>query len=364
MVIKMIYHQFSTSKDKVSSIGLGTMTFGEQTGISEAHNIIDLCIDYGINLIDTAEMYPVYPSNKTYGFSEEIIGKYLCNNKKRNKLFISTKFATSNPIGIGASKLNWIRGGNDGLSINKYNLEKGLNDSLKRLNVENIDLYQIHWPERLVSFGKKIEYNNLPMDADILVIREMLIILNMFIKEGKILNYGLSNETPWGLMKALSFCEEMNLIKPVSIQNQYNLINRSLDLGLKEVCLQEKISILAYGPLAGGLLSGKYLDYNRPKDARYTIWSGPKNKYFNNKIDEAISHYKKIAKNYDISLSTLAYSYIMKLEHISSLIVGFKNLDQAKEGLNSFEYSISEEIIEEIDEVHKELPNPYLEFHK
>ena len=346
----------------ISSIGLGTMTFGEQTNLKDAHKIINLCLENGITFIDTAEMYPVYPSSQTYGLSEEIIGKYLNKNNNRDKIFIATKFTTSNPLGIGASKLNWIRGGIKGLTIDKTNLQSALNSSLKRLKIDNIDLYQVHWPERLVSFGNKIEYTEKPRENDSKVLREMLIILNNFIKEGKIKNYGLSNETPWGLMKILSLCEEMNIKKPITLQNQYNLINRSLDLGLKEICLQENILILGYGPLAGGLLTGKYLFNKRPIEARYSIWSGPKNKYFNSKMDEAIYLYDKLAKNNNMELSELAYLYLLKVTHLKSMIVGFRTFEQAQVGITYLKNELSEDIFKEINIIHKNFPNPYLEY--
>ena len=358
----MLNKEIHIEKEDISSVGLGTMTFGEQTKLKEAHKIIDLCLENGINFIDTAEMYPIYPSSKTYGLSEEIIGKYLIKNKNKNKIFIATKFTTSNPLGIGATKLNWIRGGIKGLAIDKTNLQTALNSSLKRLKIENIDLYQVHWPERLVSFGNKIEYKEKPTENDTNVLRDMLIILNNFIKEGKIKNYGLSNETPWGLMKILSLCEEMNIKKPITLQNQYNLINRSLDLGLKEICLQEKILILGYGPLAGGLLTGKYLLNKRPIEARYSIWSGPKNKYFNIKLDEAIYLYDKLAKKNNMELYELAYSYLLKLTHLKSIIMGFRTFEQAQVGIKNIKNELSEQIFEEINIIHKNLPNPYLEY--
>ena len=339
------------------------MTFGAQTTEREAFDIINICAEHGVNVIDTAEMYPVYPSKSTYGLSETIIGNYFAKNKRRNRYFISTKFASSNTLGVGATGLTWIRGGKEGLFPSRVNIRKAVDASLSRLRVDHIDLYQIHWPVREVPFGKTVEYHAVPRKQDVDVICDTINCLNELIGNGKILNYGLSNETPWGIMKTLALCGSMNAIKPVSLQSQYNLINRSIDITVKEICLQEGMSILGYGPLAGGILSGKYLDDARPSDARYTKWQGPKNRYFNSNITAAVEAYKEASDRLEMPLQEMAYSFVLNQAHISSMIVGFKNLVQARTFFdrNPFRF-IPKGVWERINEVHRRLPNVFLEY--
>ena len=259
------YKNLGSSDLNVSNICLGSMTFGEQTDKKESFKIIDYAFERGINFFDTAEMYPVYPKESTQGDSERILGEWIKNKKNRDKLIIGSKIASSHPDGQGATALKWIRGGGKNLKFNKYSLTEAINQSLKRLNTDYIDLYQLHWPERLVPLFGELEFKYDQNDIHWTPILEILENLNEFIKEGKIRSFGISNETAWGFSKYIHLAEKNNLQTPASIQNAYSLLNRVFEISNSEISLRENVGLLAYSPLAGGRLSGKYLNNKKPK---------------------------------------------------------------------------------------------------
>ena len=346
----MKYRKLGTSDVDVSVICLGTMTWGEQSSQKNAFEQMDYAIERGVNFFDTAEIYPVMPRKETYGQTELIIGRWLKEKKNREDVIIASKIASKGP--------DWIREGNDKLRFDKKNLSDAIEGSLKRLQTDYIDLYQLHWPERKVpSFGK-LDFKYDSKDNDWTEIQEVLENLNDLLKQGKIKYIGLSNETPWGFMKFLSKAKENNLPKVVSIQNVYNLVNRVYDIANSEISIRERVGLLAYSPLAGGRLSGKYLNNNNPKNARYTLWPKRFSRHHTQRGEIAISKYLKIAEKYNIAPSTFANAYVNNKPFVTSNIIGANSLNQLKENIESINLNLSEEILDEIDEVHSFDPNP------
>ncbi len=336
------------------------MTFGEQNSEKESFKIMDFASENGINFIDTAEMYPTYPKRETQGDSERIIGKWINKKKNRNKIIIATKICSGHPKGIGATGLKWIRGGGKNLKFDKKNLKKAVNDSLRRLNTDYIDLYQLHWPERNVPVFGQLDFKHDLKDNNWTPIEEVLENLNNLIKSGKIRYIGLSNETAWGITKFLNCSEKKNFLKPITIQNGYNLINRTYDISNAEISIREGISLIAHSSLAGGLLSGKYLSGKKPKNSRFT--SRRKSFLLHNtkRTEKAIKKYLNIAKKYNIPLSNLSYAFVYNRPFVASCIVGATSVGQLRKNLKSIDFKISKEILKDIDKIHSSDPNPYI----
>ena len=346
----MKYRKLGTTDLKVSVICLGTMTWGEQSSQTNAFEQMDYAIDKGVNFFDTAEIYPVMPRKETYGQTEIIIGRWFKEKKNRENVILASKIASKGP--------DWIREGNDKLRFDNKNLNEAIEGSLKRLQTDYIDLYQLHWPERKVpSFGQ-LDFKYDSKDNDWTQIEEVLENLNKLLHQGKIRHIGLSNETPWGFMKFIEKSKENNLPKVVSIQNVYNLVNRVYDIANSEISIREKVGLLAYSPLAGGRLSGKYLNNNNPKNARYTLWPKRFSRHHTKRGEIAISKYLKIADKYNIAPSTFANAYVNNRPFVTSNIIGANSLHQLKENIESINVNLSEEILNEIEEVHLFDPNP------
>ena len=296
----MRYRQLGNTDLNVSVICLGTMTFGEQNSQLDGFGLMDYALERGVNFIDTAEIYPIMPKKDTYGKSEEIIGNWLKNKKNRDKIILATKVASGNPAGIGFSELTWVRKSGKKLRFDKDNLTKAVNASLKRLQTDYIDLYQLHWPERKeVVFGQ-IDYRHHLPNTEWTPIEEVLENLDILVKSGKIRYVGLCNETPWGMMNYLKIASEKKLPRMMSVQNGYSLVNRIFDISHSEVSIRENCKLLAYSPLAGGRLSGKYMKGKKLKHSRYALW--PKRSSGRNTVrgESAISKYVDLAKKYDM----------------------------------------------------------------
>ena len=353
----MIYSNLIDKDFKVSKVCLGTMTFGEQISSKESNKILDYSIDIGINFLDTAEIYPIYPRKKTQGDSERIIGNWL-KNKKRDKIIIASKIASSHPMGIGATQLKWIRGGGKNLKFDKKNLNLAIDESLKRLKTEYIDLYQLHWPERNVPIFGRLNFEYDENDIHWTPIEEIIHNLNELKKKGKIRYFGLSNETSWGISKFINISETYNLPKPITIQNGYNLLNRVFDISNSEISIREKCSLLAYSPLAGGRLTGKYLNGKRPKKARYTMWPGRFSRHHTLRGEKAIKKYSKLAKKYEINLTDLSNAFVLSRPFVGSSIFGVTSLMQLKKNLKCLSIRLDRELIDEINKIHYEDPNP------
>ena len=333
----------------VSEICLGTMTWGQQNNEKEAHDQLSYASERGINFIDTAEMYAVPPKKETYGLTEKYIGTWL-KNQDRSKIILATKIAgrTSN-VPSGPPGLDWIR---QGPRLNEEHIFQAIENSLKRLNTEYIDLYQIHWPERTVNSFGQLGYIHNPREDDI-KIEVTLEALAKAVDKGLIKYVGLSNETPWGVMKFISVAKEFNLPRVVSIQNPYSLLNRSFEAGLSEIAINEEVGLLPYSPLAGGVLSGKYLNGKKPENARMTLFERMRGRYSNQHAENAVLEYQKIAVKYNLNLTQMAINFVTKQNFVTSNIIGATSITQLEENINSIDCELNEEVMAEIEKVHK-----------
>lgn len=343
----MQYKQLGESDLKVSEICLGTMTFGQQNTIEEAHKQLDYAVAQGVNFIDAAEMYPVPTRPETYGSTETYIGEWL-KHQQRNQLIIATKIA-----GPGRG-FKWVRNG--AKAIDRDNLKQAVDDSLKRLQTDYIDLYQIHWPDRYVpTFGQTV-YDP-TKERKTVPIAEQLAVFADLIQAGKIRYVGLSNETPWGVSEFSHVAKQLGLPKVVSIQNAYNLLNRVFDSALAEVSYRENIGLLAYSPLGFGLLSGKYLQ-GKPENGRITLFEGFGQRYLKPNVNEAVAAYVEIAQKHQLSPAQLALAFVKSRWFVTSTIIGATTLEQLKENLDSVNVVLKQDILAEIDTVHARYPNP------
>lgn len=335
----------------VPEICLGTMTFGEQNTQAEAFEQLEYALDRGLNFWDTAEMYPVPPKPETQGATEVILGNWIQQRGGRDKLFIASKIAGPSQGG------SQIRGGQT--RFNKADIESALDGNLKRLQTDYIDLYQLHWPQRPTNFFGKLGYGNQEAQAaqDITDLEETLSALSDEVKKGRIRYIGLSNETPWGTLKFLHLAEQLGLEKVVTVQNPYNLLNRTYEVGMSEIAHYEGVGLLAYSPLAFGYLSGKFRNGARPANARVTLYSRF-SRYSNPESEWATEQYALLAEKHGLSLTQLALSFIKQQFFVTSTIIGATNLDQLKQNIDAFDIDLSEEILQEIEAIHKQQPNP------
>ena len=342
----MNYKKLGNTDVEVSTICLGTMTWGEQNTQNEAFEQMDFALDQGVNFWDTAELYAVPPKEETYGHTESIMGNWFKKTKKRDKIILATKVA-------GPSR-NYLRNGEN--SFVGKNLESALNDSLKRLNTDYIDLYQLHWPERNVNNFGRLGYvhyeNNWNKFEDVLEN------LKKYVDNGKIRFIGLSNETPWGVMNYIKLSKDKNLPRMMSVQNPYSLLNRSYEVGLAEVSIREQIGCLAYSPLASGFLTGKYRNGALPKGSRmerdYDFWS----RYRKPHANEAVEEYFKISKKNNLDLAQMSIKFCEIQPFMTSIIIGATTMEQLKTDIESVNVKLSDEIIKEINQIQKIYPNP------
>ena len=333
---------------KVSLICLGTMTWGDQNNETEAFEQMDYALDQGVNFFDTAELYSVPPKKNTYGSTEKIIGNWFKKTKKRGKVILASKIA-----GPG---LDWIRGG--GLQYSKSSINKALEDSLKRLQTDCIDLYQLHWPERNTNYFGKLDYDHKEPENNWNQFEDILNHLQDCIKTGKIKYIGISNETAYGLSKYLEISKLKNLPRVVSVQNPYNLLNRSYEIGLAEISAREQAGLLAYSPLAFGYLSGKYRNGVVPKNSRMALFGPSYQRYTGAKSQEAIEEYFKIAQEAGISLTQLSLAFINSRPFVTSNIIGATNMTQLKEDIESINVNLENTVLEKINSIHKKISNP------
>lgn len=342
----MKYTTLPNTDLKVSKICLGTMTYGNQNTEAEGHEQLDYALEQGVNFIDTAELYPVPANAETYGSTEEIIGTWLKSSGKRSEVVLASKIA-----GAGAYTEHIRKTG-----FSKEAIQESIDGSLKRLQTDYIDLFQLHWPIRPVNcFGvRSFPHENFKKEKE--RFSESLEFLQKAIKEGKIRHIGLSNETPWGVMKYMDASEKKDLPRPSTIQNSYSLIHRSYETGLSEVSLQENIGLLAYSPLAFGVLSGKYLEA-KPADARVTLFPNFI-RYSSPQTEAAVRLYLEIAQKHNMSLAELSLAFVNQLPFVTSNIIGASKMSQLKENIGSINVNLSKEILDEINAVHVKMPNP------
>ena len=348
----MKYRKLGNTNIDVSVICLGTMTFGEQNSEAEGFEQMDYALDRGVNFFDTAELYAVMPRKETYGKTEEIVGNWLKSRKKRDKIILASKIASKSE-----DDLHWIRNGSTSLGFDRKNMDEAINNSLKRLKTDYIDLYQLHWPERKVPKFGVLDFKYDPKDQWT-SIEEVLENLDRLIKAGKIRYVGLSNETPWGVMKFLQLAKEKNLPRMVSIQNVYSLVNRVFDVANSEVSIRENCGLLAYSPLAGGRLSGKYIGNKKPKNARYTIWPRRFSRHHTQRGEIAIESYFNLAKKYGYSPSLFANAFVNNRPFVTSNIIGATTMQQLEENIDSIDITLSKEILDKIEDIHLSDPNP------
>ena len=342
----MKYSYLPSTEIKVSKICLGTMTFGNQNSEQEAFEQMDYALDKGVNFFDTAELYPVPATPQLYADTEKIIGKWMKERKNRDQIVLATKIA-----GPGDYTKHIRTTG-----FSKNSIISAVDGSLKRLKTDYIDLYQLHWPERVTNtFGKR-GFNASFDDNWKENFQSVLESLKTLILAGKIRTIGLSNENPWGFMKYLELSKN-NLPKTITIQNPYSLLNRLFEIGNAEICARENVGLLAYSPLGFGVLSGKYLGGKIPKDSRLSLFPNL-SRFSGENSMRATEFYNEIAKKYEMSLTQMSLSFVNSRSFVTSNIIGASKLSQLKENIESINVDLSEDVLSEIEKVHNMIPNP------
>ncbi|WP_288410243.1 NADP(H)-dependent aldo-keto reductase [Acinetobacter soli] len=346
----MQFNRLGHSDIKVPEICLGTMTFGEQNSQQEAFEQLHYALEQGINFWDTAEMYSVPPKPETYGATEKILGQWFAQHGRRDQIFLASKIAGP---AFGGSHIR------EGETRFGQHISEALDLSLKRLHTDYIDLYQLHWPERNTNFFGTLGYANAQAEAeyDVQAMHDTLIALQKEIQNGRIRYIGLSNETPWGTMKFLSLAKELGVDRFVSIQNPYNLLNRTYEVGMSEIAKYEGIGLLAYSPLAFGYLTGKFRHGARPANARVTLF--PRfTRYSNPQSEWATERYAQLAEQHGLTLTQLALAFIKQQFFVTSTIIGATSLDQLKENIAAFDLTLDPALLQEIEKIHIQQPNP------
>ena len=344
----MQYNRLGKTDLQVSQLCLGTMTFGEQNSEADGHRQLDYALDKGINFIDTAELYPIPRNRHTQGATERILGAWIRSRGQRERFVLASKIAGPSP------GLSYIR---DPLRFDEAQLRQALEGSLRRLQTDYLDLYQLHWPERTVNnFGKRHYPHRSGEDwADNL--QAILECAQALIKEGKIHHFGISNETPWGAMRFLQLSETHGLPRCVSIQNPYNLLNRSFEIGLSEIALRETCGLLAYSPLAFGLLSGKYhtgRDTAADRLNRFRQMA----RYNGEGARQATAAYLELARQHGLSLAQMALAFVRIQPFVTSTIIGATTLEQLQENIDSIDIELTDEVLTQIATIQERFPDP------
>jgi aryl-alcohol dehydrogenase-like predicted oxidoreductase len=345
----MQYRKLGTTGIEVSSICLGSMTWGEQNTQAEAFEQLDYALSMGVNFIDTAELYSIPPKPQTYGRTEEIIGNWLRRTGNRDRIILASKIA-----GPGPGWVDHIRNGRT--RFNREQLQTALEGSLRRLQTDCIDLYQLHWPERDTNFFGQLGFTPAAHD-DFTPVAETLAALDDLVQAGKIRYIGLSNETPWGIMRFLQAAEQHGLPRVVSVQNPYSLLNRSYEVGAAEVSWREHCGLLAYSPLGFGVLSGKYLNGARPAGARLTLFPDY-TRYSSPAAERATAAYADLARRHGLELSRMALAYVNSRPFLTSTIIGATTMEQLRTNIESSELDLPAEVLDGIQAIHTAHPNP------
>mgnify|MGYP001284217954 CR=1 FL=1 len=356
----MNYKKLGNTDLKVSTICLGTMTWGEQNDQKDAFDQMDYAIEQGVNFFDTAEIYPSPCFEKTYGSTEKIIGNWFKIKKNRDQIILASK--------VSGPGLSWVRGG--GLQYSEKSITEALEKSLKRLQTDYIDLYQLHWPERKTNFFGRLGYEHKDDSNELFGsfktkntsenndFEKILITLEKFIKQGKIRYIGLSNETSWGLSKFLEVSKLKTLPKIMSVQNPYNLLCRTYEIGLAEISIREKSGLLAYSPLAGGFLTGKYRNNNLPENSRQKLFGDYYTRYSKPNASIVIEKYFDIAKKFDLDFAQMSIKFCEIQKFITSVIIGATTMEQLKSDIESVNVNLTEEINKKINDIQIIHPNP------
>ena len=344
----MNFKKLGNTNLNVSTICLGTMTYGEQNSSKDGFEQMDFALEKGINFFDTAEMYPSPCKKETYGETEKIIGNWLNKKKNRDKVILATK--------VSGPGMPYIRGG--GLQFSEKNISLAIENSLKRLKTDYIDLYQLHWPERKTNFFGRLGYEHKEDSNKWNDFEKILITLEKIIKQGKIRYIGLSNETSWGLSKFLEISKLKTIPRMMSVQNPYNLLCRTYEIGLAEISIREKSGLLAYSPLAGGFLTGKYRNNILPENSRQKLFGIYYTRYTKNNASAIIEKYFNIAKKFALNFTQMSLKFCEIQPFITSTIIGATTLEQLKTNIESVNVKLNKEIIKEINDVHSIYTNP------
>ena len=333
---------------KVSTICIGTMTFGNQNTESEAHEQLDYAVAQGINFIDTAEMYPIGGNAQIFGSTERHIGTWIkkIGASEREKLIIATKIAGPN------RGLDYIR---QPLDFSKKSIHEAVELSLKNLQTDYIDLYQMHWPERVMNMFQKRGVQKLDTNWQDNIF-EVLTIFDGLIKEGKIKHIGVSNENPWGVMRFLVESEKHGLPRIATIQNPFSLLNRLYEVGLSEMTMRENVGLLAYSPLGFGFLTGKHLN-GIAKNSRLDLFRNFV-RYTNENCFKATQLYKELAEKNGLTLTEMAMAFVNQQDFVTSTIIGATSMEQLKENIAAFDVQLNKEILAEIEKIQELIPNP------
>ena len=343
----MEYGKLPGTDMRVSKVCLGTMTWGQQNSESEAHEQLDYAVAQGISFIDTAEMYPVPPNAQTQGRTETFIGTWL-RRQQRDQLCIATKVA-------GPGRRDWIRGGRTDLT--REVIAEAVDTSLARLQTDYIDLYQIHWPQRNVPMFGGIEFDP-EKEKGGPDIREQVEGMAALIRAGRIRHYGLSNETSWGVCEFHRIAKELGVPGPVTLQNSYSLLSRNVDNDLAEVLFRERMSLLAYSPLAAGILCGKYLGGAQPAGARFTLFDSLGMRFRKPMVPEAVEAYAALAKRRGLTLVQLALGYVASRWHVGASIIGATSMAQLREDIAAAQTRLDPETLKDIQQIQYRYPNP------
>ena len=347
----MQFRKLGTTDIDVSLICLGTMTYGEQNTEADGFAQMDYALERGINFFDTAELYSIPPKAETAGSTETIIGNWMKARGKRNEIVLASKV-------VGRSGMTWFRDDKSPSELSRAQMDEALEKSLKRLQTDHIDLYQVHFPDRSMPWGSNpTQLKDLDLAEKTHPIAETVEILAGFVKAGKIRHYGISNESAWGTMSYVHAAEAKGLPRVQSIQNSYNLMNRTFETALGEVALREKVGLLAYSPLAQGYLTGKYLDGAKPAGARSTLFNRGQ-RYEKPGSEEAIKAYVALAKEAGLDPAQMALAFVNSRSFVTSNIIGATTMEQLKTDIASIDLAMTDELETRINAIHQRYGNP------
>ncbi|MEQ8514244.1 MAG: NADP(H)-dependent aldo-keto reductase [Chromatocurvus sp.] len=347
----MHYRKLGHSDIDVSVICLGTMTYGQQNTADEAAAQLDYALSRGVNFIDTAEMYPVPPRADTQGETERFIGQWLARSGRRNEIVLATKVAGRGDANSGVDHLR------EGPRLSRSQIHQAIDASLTRLQTDHVDLYQVHWPERATNFFGRLGYTH--RDDDGIAIEETLSALAELVQAGKVRHIGISNETPWGILEYLRLAREKNLPRLVSIQNPYNLLNRSFEVGLAEIAIREQIGLLAYSPIAFGMLSGKYEGGAKPANSRLALFERF-SRYGSPEAEAATSAYVALAKRHGLDPAQMALAFVNSRQFTTANVIGATTLDQLRANIDSIDVTLEKPLLKALETLHRQycIPAP------